>query len=204
MRTPPEIADVAHLHEDAELDLDTERPNYNKEWLETYPSAGYEHPAELWSRWLTKRAPAARSLLDIGGGNGILAMPHWNAGQITLLDIAPEVNFAHLGRVVIGDCETALDTFGEKSFDCVQFTECIEHLRKVKGRRMLEMLPKLARQALIVTTPGGFSRQPEVLGNPYNVHISGWTPPEFLEHGYEVHMNASQIIATMWPETLSG
>jgi len=195
-----DLASVDHLHDDAELALNIERPGYSKDWLKQYPSGPYVHPAELWTNWLNHRSPHSHTVLDIGGGNGILSFPHWVASNITLLDIAPPGGCMHnhIGRVVTGDCESALELFGEKSFDVVQFTEVIEHLRKVKGRRMLEMLPKLARHALIITTPGGFSRQPMVLNNPYNVHISGWMPSDFTETGYKVHMNASQIMATMW------
>ena len=205
-RTDETLSDaraVAHLHADPELPEEEERPYYDKAWLQQYPcTLPSVHPAEWWIHWITQRKELAgvQRVLDIGGGNGVVAAYHWHIENVTILDIEPGVGTVE--RAVKGDCETALAKYGPKSFDVVQFTEIIEHLRKLKGRRMLEMLPQLARKAILITTPGGFSRQPASLGNPYNVHVSGWTPMEFEAYGYHIHMNGSQIFAYMGPEDL--
>lgn len=202
-----DIRSVDHLHDDDELPGDEERPCFDRAWLSEYPSGKHQHPSDIWVKMVRAYAKGAKTVLDIGGGNGILAMGFWSQGNVTVLDAAPgefltKKRATTKPKVFTGDCESALELFGEKSFDVVQFTEIIEHLRKVKGRRMLAMLPKLARSAIIITTPGGFLHGPATLGNPYNVHVSGWTPEEFVEHGYNVYMNASQIVATMFKDEI--
>lgn len=76
--------------------------------------------------------------------------------------------------------------FDDESFDCVLASELIEHLTKGQGLKLLNMMERIAKKRVIVSTPNGYMPQSEYDGNPWQVHISGWTASEMRKRGYEV------------------
>jgi 2-polyprenyl-3-methyl-5-hydroxy-6-metoxy-1,4-benzoquinol methylase len=74
-----------------------------------------------------------------------------------------------------------------ESFEAVLALDVLEHLKKADGRRFIENMEKIARCAVVVFTPNGFVRQLEHDGNPYQVHLSGWTTVELRRLGFQVN-----------------
>jgi ubiquinone/menaquinone biosynthesis C-methylase UbiE len=87
-------------------------------------------------------------------------------------------------------CETNVlnirNRFDDNSFDCVLALELIEHLTKVDGLNLLNMMERIAKKRVIVSTPNGYLPQSEYDGNPWQVHRSGWTLSEMRKREYKV------------------
>jgi hypothetical protein len=75
--------------------------------------------------------------------------------------------------------------FREMAFDTVLLLQVIEHLSKECGLQALNECERVGSQVLI-TTPVGFLPQRPYDNNPYQTHVSGWTPKEMKKKGYEV------------------
>lgn len=86
---------------------------------------------------------------------------------------------------VLGDI-TRLD-FKPKSFDAVIMIGVLEHLKKKKGRKLLERMERWARKKVIVSMPNGYLPQRDVDKNPFQAHRSGWEPKEMKKRGYKAY-----------------
>ncbi len=144
-------------------------------------------------------SPVVR-ILDVGSSNGGI----WNqvAGSSWLLknDIVLEItlfdaNFANLidsansdnlvFRFKTGLAPQELDQFDRDNFDLITALHVIEHLPKDQGYLLLYQLNRLSA-ASVIGCPNGFIWQPPFSANPYQAHISGWTPKELRELGWAV------------------
>ena len=76
--------------------------------------------------------------------------------------------------------------FAPKSFDCVVAFELIEHLTKKDGLQLLNMMEKIARKKIIISTPNGFIEQNEYDNNPFQIHRSGWSYYEIKKMGFRI------------------
>lgn len=76
--------------------------------------------------------------------------------------------------------------FPDRSFDAVFLGEVIEHLPEPEARVLLAKAERWARKKVVVTTPNGFTNQPEVDGNAFQRHLSGWDVDRLSEMGYDV------------------
>lgn len=78
--------------------------------------------------------------------------------------------------------------FKDKSYDAVIALDLIEHLKKDKGNELLSKMEKIAKKKIIIFTPSGFLLQSkeEIMKNPYQEHLSGWTPLEMRKKNYSV------------------
>ena len=74
----------------------------------------------------------------------------------------------------------------DRRFDAVIALEIIEHLPKEQGIPFVRQLERLASKIVILSTPNGFLPTPTQEANPYQQHLSGWTPEEFRALGYTV------------------
>ena len=77
--------------------------------------------------------------------------------------------------------------FRPASFDAVILIEVLEHLPKKKGDLLLEKAETWARKKVIVSSPNGYFPVPDVNGNPYFRHISGWDVEKMKGRGYKAH-----------------
>lgn len=77
-------------------------------------------------------------------------------------------------------------SFNLKSFDAVIALEVLEHMSKEEGVRFLNKIEGWAENKVIISCPNGFVPQGEYEGNPYQKHLSSWTPDEFKAKGYRV------------------
>lgn len=134
-------------------------------------------------------------VLDIGSGSGSIWLQPDLRGvvnelalKVTLFDAADELdlvdlpgNFTHRNGYAPSD----LKTFDENEFDVVIAFDLIEHLSKDQGYLLLYEMDRLASLASVVFTPNGFLWQPPAVNNPFNAHISGWTPSELAKMGWK-------------------
>lgn len=153
------------------------------------------NPREYLMRSLGKSIKTASIVLDATcghGGNAITTKYRNKNVRIIGFDIfRPYVYECKSIRVydelLVADVRHP--PFRNKSVDVVYFTETIEHLKKEDGYKALKELERIARKAVLVTTPIGFHpRVKEEIkdGNVYQLHRSGWFPSEFRALGYEV------------------
>ena len=77
--------------------------------------------------------------------------------------------------------------FRSASFDTVILIEVIEHLSKKEGELLLEKAETWARKKVVVSSPNGYFPQPDINGNPYFRHISGWEIRKMVARGYKAH-----------------
>jgi 2-polyprenyl-3-methyl-5-hydroxy-6-metoxy-1,4-benzoquinol methylase len=197
------------LHDDLEYPEDAERPGYHA-WLERRGNApqtwnfrpSYTH-AEVWipqefERYIGKELRNLH-VVDVGGGNGVLARPWWEERQahLTIYDVMLPSELGNANGIC-ADVEEIVEICGERSFDIIQCTEVIEHMRKRKGERVIELFKKVARVGILITTTAGYTTQPPQLDNPFQEHVSGWLPTEFQQLGFEVTMHMDYQIAAFW------
>jgi ubiquinone/menaquinone biosynthesis C-methylase UbiE len=139
------------------------------------------------------------TLLDIGGGSGVVGEDNWRKagiGSITVIDAWDYRPTPRGVTFIVMDALDAITSFGYDSFDIIQCCECIEHLEKSSGHKLLEDMKRMARRAVILTCPNGYQEQsPEHFpdepwaNNPYQKHVCGWSADEFHSHGFAVKGN---------------
>jgi len=97
----------------------------------------------------------ARSLIDVGCGNGVfarMAKERFPSTHITCVDRSS----AALEHVLADDkvrCEVVELPFGDRSFDCVSCLEVIEHLTTDDYKKALSELTRVAKSTVIVSVP---------------------------------------------------
>lgn len=80
-----------------------------------------------------------------------------------------------------------------RQMHCDQLVPKLEHIPGEKGPEVLRNLIGVAARGLFVTTPCGYDHQPEeAQGNPYQVHVSGWDPAEFVANDFQVIINGPE------------
>ncbi len=132
-------------------------------------------------------------VLDIGSGGATYwkrLVEKFGAGlHLTLLDPMKPSNLDELRKVGKVDYRSGfapqdLASFQDGSFDIVLAFDVIEHLTKSDGYLLLYGMSRLSNGYSIVFTPTGFRWQPPSENNPWNAHISGWTPTELSKLGW--------------------
>ena len=134
--------------------------------------------------------PGGRKIrvLDIGGGDG----RYWNdrplidvrnAVELHSVDlIEPDEGF--VGVFHQGDALEFLRASKSLEFDVVVAFDLIEHLPKHVGWSLLYEMERVSGQARGVYTPNGFVWQSPAEENPWNAHISEWTPRDLRVFGF--------------------
>jgi len=84
------------------------------------------------------------------------------------------------------DWKKITEKFQEKSFDCVCALDFIEHLPKEEGYQLIEIMERMAKKKVIISTPNGFLPQGIYYNNLLQVHRSGWDVDEMRRRGYHV------------------
>jgi hypothetical protein len=134
------------------------------------------------------------SILDLGAGSA----SYWNQVlskfpniefNLVLMDAVPNLSSASMLNNVRqtrlqGEIPIDLSIVPDNSYDIVVAFDLIEHLPKDKGYLLLYEIDRIAGQTSVIFTPNGFVWQPPSLNNPFNAHISGWTPRELKKLGW--------------------
>jgi len=77
--------------------------------------------------------------------------------------------------------------FRPASVDVVMLIEVLEHLPRKDGELLLEKAETWAKKKVIISSPNGFFPQPDMNGNHYFRHISGWEVEKMKRQGYKAH-----------------
>ena len=75
--------------------------------------------------------------------------------------------------------------FDEDAFHLVSALDIIEHLPKDEGYRFLYEMHRISKN-LFLRAPNGFVWQPPFATNPFQAHVSSWSPKEFRDMGFEL------------------
>ncbi len=130
------------------------------------------------------------SVLDLGCGRGDVLV---QAGVLTSsrvsgvdgdepsLTAAKEAGYA---RVINSDAMSYLADQESSSFDVVIALDVVEHFKKAAGLELINEATRVARHKVIFMTPNGFQYQAPAPDNPFQEHLSGWTPQEFRDLGF--------------------
>lgn len=94
----------------------------------------------------------------------------------------------HIHDTYVRDDVLRADThFPKSSFDAVIALDLIEHLPKQDGKKLIDVMSKLAKKKVIIMTPNGFYKQEPYENNPFQVHKSGWKTKDFTSRGFRVY-----------------
>lgn len=153
---------------------------------------GLVHQNDICSRLY--KAHQVRNVLDLGAGNNPQEAICRQIGvRQLLIDLGyPESDSEWVIRRKIDITDFSKIRAFIKDFsksdkvDCVVSIGNIEHLEKAQGEKLLDEVEDWATKLVIFETPNGFVHQGPEEGNPYQVHLSGWTPSEFRKKGYKV------------------
>ncbi len=75
-----------------------------------------------------------------------------------------------------------------EQFDCIIFTDVIEHFEKNEGLQIIDKIKEhlLPGGTFIISTPFEFHEQGGVYGNEYERHRSHWTVIDFLKKDFKI------------------
>ena len=132
--------------------------------------------------------PGSLKLLDIGYGSGL----HWSGLdeafpsniEVTALDLTAPENRGPARRFIQGRVPECLTDIPDASFDIVVAFDLIEHLEKHDGYRLIYEMERISSKCCAIFTPNGHVWQPPAASNPFQAHISGWTPGELRKIGW--------------------
>lgn len=140
-------------------------------------------------RLLRRELDGMGNVLDVGcGSDSPLQFVH-NAGRKVGVDaFAPSIEASRARGLHDEYLQLQLEDLAvaPKSYDAVVLLDLIEHFEKDAGLAFLQRLEGIARRKVLVFTPNGFLPQPPYEDNPWQLHRSGWTVPEFRGLGYRV------------------
>lgn len=131
------------------------------------------------------------SVLDVGcGRSSPLAALRLSAFRVGIDISAPDLAVARRAhthdQLVRGDVASIADLVRPRSVDAVVALDVIEHLERERADALLDALERVARRRVVVLTPNGFVAQPGTPENPYQEHLSGFTPGDMAARGYAV------------------
>lgn len=76
--------------------------------------------------------------------------------------------------------------FAPKSFDLVMASHVLEHLKEKDAWKVLENMERMAKRQVIVVTPIGEHYHQLEDGNIWQLHLSHFTPIDFINRGYQI------------------
>ena len=82
----------------------------------------------------------------------------------------------------------------KEDFDLVLILQVLEHLKKADSKRLIKNITKSTKARIIVSIPNGDCDQGEYEGNPYQKHLSTWTPKDLEKLGFKVYGQGLGIV----------
>lgn len=135
-------------------------------------------------------------ILDIGGGKGLVWIEIDRSGWLLANDIQLEVTILDSSETVEkhtsmnleinwkeGVAPGCLESELTGSVDFVTALDVIEHLPKHEGYHLLYQMHRISSHSFL-RTPNGFVWQPPFASNPFQAHVSSWTPRELRKMGW--------------------
>jgi hypothetical protein len=148
------------------------------------------------NRVYRKQGLKSIKILDVGSGEGrpwavsnLFILPSLKL-EVTGLDaVNPSKSRAQVRenttfRFKTGDILSVLQDIPEDSYDLVFMLDVIEHLPKESGYLALYEINRISESGIGITTPNGFFWQPPEINNPFQAHVSGWTPGDLGKAGF--------------------
>jgi len=148
-----------------------------------------EHLPDPLVRLLRRELDGLGSVLDVGcGSDSPLQFVHGAGRKVGVDAFAPSIEASRARGLHDEYLQLRLEDLDvpAKSYDAVVLLDLIEHFEKDEGLAFLRRLEAIARRKVLVFTPNGFLPQPPYEDNPWQLHRSGWTVPEFRALGYRV------------------
>lgn len=154
--------------------------------------------AEILRISTSKSSSRQVKVLDVGSSNGKIwsqvASSRWLEQNDLVLDVTLfDANFEGPSessnneslrfRFENGLAPQGLAQFAKDDFDLVAALHVIEHLPKDQGYLLLYELNRISATS-VIGCPNGFIWQPPFSHNPYQAHVSGWTPKELRTLGW--------------------
>jgi len=129
-----------------------------------------------------------RSVLDVGCGNlsPLRALTVETLVGVEGFEPALQEAKAHAthDEFLLGDVRRLGALLEERRFDGCVALDLIEHLPKESGWQLLDDLEQVATRKVVIFTPNGFL--PQAGHGDLQEHLSGWTPEEMRNRGYDV------------------
>ncbi len=140
---------------------------------------------------MIKALHGCSSILDVGCGSGSPVAALRDRAHLVGVDAHAESIATARARSThheyhVSDVLKIPTLFAPRSFECVAALDLVEHLEKEDGRRLLDVIERIASKRVVVFTPNGFVPQGELDKNPWQVHKSGWDVQEMRQRGYRV------------------
>lgn len=104
-------------------------------------------------------------------------------------------------QIMVGDALDILPGIASASYELVIAVDILEHFTQPDGQRFLTELKRVAKRAVLVSTPKDFISQ-EIEANPYENHRSHWLKEDLLhaEYGEILDNPMSWIAVSRKPE----
>jgi 2-polyprenyl-3-methyl-5-hydroxy-6-metoxy-1,4-benzoquinol methylase len=141
------------------------------------------------------------SILDIGCGNGFygaVVRTYVDMGygdKTRLVGIEPfadyntkNLGWGHYTYTYVKTIQNYLVTAQNTLYDFILFLDVIEHMGRLEGLSIVEQLKDklMPKGVLLVSTPGEFTEQKEMYGNPLERHVSFYEPVDFISRGFYI------------------
>lgn len=160
----------------------------------------WTYPAEIRSL-----IPSGSTILDVGCGDGHLMA--WINSQGEYKVVGVDINKKDL-EVAKKRITTSNEPIFEdlllvdltkkipfrKKFDVVLCSQVVEHLEKESALELIQKIKKLAKKRIIIATINGFFQFDHRKAQKHDVHLSGWSPKEFISMGYTVWGSGLRIV----------
>lgn len=149
-----------------------------------------EHLPDPVIRLLRRELDGMGSVLDVGcGSDSPLQFVHGIGRKVGVDAFGPSIEASRARGLHDEYLQMQLEDLqiAPGSYDAVVLLDLIEHFEKDAGLAFLGALERIARRKVLIFTPNGFLPQPPYEDNPWQLHRSGWTVPDFQGLGYRVH-----------------
>lgn len=158
------------------------------------------YPAEI-----KRMIPKNSTVLDVGCGDGHLAQWINYRGEYKIVGIDISKKDLEVAKRRITDDQKAVfedlllvDLTKKipfnKKFDVVLCSQVVEHLEKVKAYALIHNIEKFARKRVIIATTNGFFQFDSRVPNKHDIHLSGWSPQEFIASGFRVQGSGLRFV----------
>lgn len=144
---------------------------------------------------ILSKYPDIDRVLDIGAGLG-----SW--GQIIRAGLSKKIEICAIEKysencerllatglythVICDDALKLMDYYSPGAFDVVLACQVIEHMGRLNGSILIDIMKDLASKLVIITTPQGYMPvSAETNPNPYEKHLSGWAEADFKKKGFK-------------------
>ena len=108
----------------------------------------------------------------------------------TIIEIFPK-NLESVPTGITATCADIRDYKVDKTYDMLLWQHGPEHVTKLDIMKFFKEYGKMFKY-IILESPNGPTQQGPMYGNPYEEHISSWTPTDYTDLGFEYITYAGQ------------